>query len=137
MFKLGKPAKTKDGQTLVPYTIQEDAVYCFDSDGQTVVKKIYDFDYSKEEEKELKEVIPKEAVVEVEEKIDEKKNSDIIFGEEDVDDGFREKDEKEDEPKEPYEDDEVEEEKKEEEEDDKEEDSSSDDPWDEVDDLYG
>jgi hypothetical protein len=69
MIELNKSIKTKSGETLMPYLIQNDMVHCFNSNKETVVKKLDDFIVKKTKSKKIVNVIPitiekKETVVE-------------------------------------------------------------------------
>ena len=44
MFKLNTEITTKDGQTLMPFLVENKTVYCFEGK-KTVVKKLDDFDF--------------------------------------------------------------------------------------------
>jgi hypothetical protein len=47
MFRLNHETKTMSGETLTPYLVEGTNVYCWDRSGNTVAKKIVDFDFGK------------------------------------------------------------------------------------------
>lgn len=122
MFKLNKVIKTKKGELVKPFAVQGDTVYCFDKNGETIRRNVSEFDFTKEEEKEILEAMPSKQVV-----VDEDKNEDQLFEEDDKDDDlvFEDDEEEEEEDKEKEEQEEEDEEK---DKDDDEEDED-DDPW--------
>lgn len=80
MFKLNTLQRTKSGELLMPFTVNGDIVSCFNSKKQTVYRKLDDFDFTPEpKEDPVFSVVAKEDL-----------NTDVIFEEEVVNDGFNE-----------------------------------------------
>jgi hypothetical protein len=82
MFAINKKTKTKKGETVVPYLVDGDLVYCKNSSGKVIIKKLEDFEFKKETKKEAyKKVIKVEPSLEPEDVIfteDEKIDVDIV-----------------------------------------------------------
>jgi len=80
MFELNKVTRTIDGEVLKPFVVQGDIVLCSDRNGNTLKRKLSDFDFSIEEEEQIVTVQPTA-----------KKNQDIniqVIEEENVDQLF-------------------------------------------------
>ncbi|HUS49827.1 MAG TPA: hypothetical protein VMZ91_06660 [Candidatus Paceibacterota bacterium] len=58
MFKLNEVITTKKGEKLKPFLVQNNMVYCFTSNGQTVIKELTEFDHTPKKEKEVIVVTP-------------------------------------------------------------------------------
>ena len=81
MFELNKVQRTKSGEMLKPFTVQGEMVLCADRDGNTIKVPLSEFDFSIPVEKEILEVQPaKKSVL-----IDEEKNEDSLFTEDEYD----------------------------------------------------
>lgn len=84
MLRFNRKVKTKDGQTLIPFLMEKEIVYCFDSGRNTVVKHLSDFEEiiteSKPEEPKTIMVSP---LIEMEDRLfpEEQPSDDVIVEE--------------------------------------------------------
>ena len=94
MFELNKVIRTIDGEILRPFVVQGEVVLCSDRNGNTVRRKLSDFDFSIEEEDEVITVQPvARKHQEVNVQIVEEENNDQLFTSENIEESIFEPEE--------------------------------------------